>query len=307
MALLKKKEDKKPFVARASAGGSGTEISPLRPLAVEKQAPCIAQCPSGNDIRGWLTTIAQRDKLGLTLDQACEQAWRTAVDTNPFPAVMGRVCPHPCEGVCNRTGKDEAVGINSVERFIGDFGLDHTLAAAANRGRRSPQPRKWPSSAPDRRGSRAPISSRGAATRSPSSSRSRARAACCATASPNTGCRARCSTPRFSASSTWASICAARPRSAARSRSTRCAATIRRCSSGLARTRGATSAIPGEDGAGVFTGHAVPQPRQRRRAGRTSANAWWSSAAATRPWMRPAPACGSAPTRRRFRDGSARR
>ncbi len=127
MGLLKKKEDKKPFVARASAGGSGTEISPLRPMAVEKLAPCIAQCPSGNDIRSWLTTIAQRDKLGLTLDQACEQAWRTAVETNPFPSVMGRVCPHPCEGVCNRIGKDEAVGINSVERFIGDFGLEHKL------------------------------------------------------------------------------------------------------------------------------------------------------------------------------------
>jgi NADPH-dependent glutamate synthase beta subunit-like oxidoreductase len=130
MALLKKKDDKKPFVARASAGGSGTEVSPLRPVAVEKQPPCITQCPSGNDIRGWLTTIAQREKLGLTLDQACEKAWRIEVETNPFPAVMGRVCPHPCEGECNRKAKDEPVAINTVERFIGDYAIEHQLALA---------------------------------------------------------------------------------------------------------------------------------------------------------------------------------
>jgi NADPH-dependent glutamate synthase beta subunit-like oxidoreductase len=40
--------------------------------------------------------------------------------TNPFPAIMGRVCYHPCEISCNRGQLDEAVGINSVERFLGD-------------------------------------------------------------------------------------------------------------------------------------------------------------------------------------------
>ncbi len=39
---------------------------------------------------------------------------------NPFPAIMGRVCYHPCESACNRGQLDEAVGINSVERFLGD-------------------------------------------------------------------------------------------------------------------------------------------------------------------------------------------
>ena len=39
---------------------------------------------------------------------------------NPFPAVMGRVCYRPCETACNRDRLDEAVGINSVERFLGD-------------------------------------------------------------------------------------------------------------------------------------------------------------------------------------------
>ena len=134
MGLLKKKEEKKPFVARSSAGGSGSEISPLRPLAVEKQPPCIGHCPSGNDIRGWLTTVAQREKLGLSLAQASEQAWRLEVETNPFPAVMGRVCPHPCEGECNRKVKDGAVAINTVERSLGDYALEQNLRLAALEG-----------------------------------------------------------------------------------------------------------------------------------------------------------------------------
>ncbi len=51
------------------------------------------------------------------------------METNPFPSVMGRVCPHPCETGCNRGKKDGAVGINSVERFIGDYALEHGLKA----------------------------------------------------------------------------------------------------------------------------------------------------------------------------------
>jgi NADPH-dependent glutamate synthase beta subunit-like oxidoreductase/Pyruvate/2-oxoacid:ferredoxin oxidoreductase delta subunit len=126
MALLKKKDDKKQFVARSTGGGGG-EISPLRPLAAPKLPPCIAKCPSDNDIRGWLTTIAQREKTGLTLEEACDRAWAIEVETNPFPAVMGRVCPHPCEGECNRNDKDGAVGINSVERFLGDWAIERKL------------------------------------------------------------------------------------------------------------------------------------------------------------------------------------
>src|SRR4029453_19116665 len=51
---------------------------------------------------------------------AYEKAWRTIMADNPFPAVIGRVCYHPCESACNRGQLDEAVGINSVERFLGD-------------------------------------------------------------------------------------------------------------------------------------------------------------------------------------------
>ncbi len=128
MGLLKKKDkgqsSVKSWPAGTGGGSSPSQISSLRPQAVEKLPPCTGNCPSGNDIRGWLTVISLREKLGLSLDEACEQAWHIEMETNPFPSVMGRVCPHPCEDHCNRGEKDGAVGINSVERFIGDYAID---------------------------------------------------------------------------------------------------------------------------------------------------------------------------------------
>ncbi|HET6185441.1 MAG TPA: FAD-dependent oxidoreductase, partial [Trebonia sp.] len=58
---------------------------------------------------------------------------------NPFPAIMGRVCYRPCETACNRGQLDEAVGINSVERFLGDEAILREWklpVAAAQTGKR---------------------------------------------------------------------------------------------------------------------------------------------------------------------------
>jgi NADPH-dependent glutamate synthase beta subunit-like oxidoreductase len=85
-----------------------------RPVYVDRLPPCNAQCPAGEDIQGWLYHAESGNY---------EQAWRHLTRDNPFPAVMGRVCYHSCEGVCNRGKLDEAVGINSVERFLGDEAL----------------------------------------------------------------------------------------------------------------------------------------------------------------------------------------
>ena len=126
MGLLNKNKQKKPL--RSTGRGSGS-FGTLRAAQVAKQAPCIGNCPSGNDIRGWLTVIAQRDKTGTSLPDACDQAWKIEMETNPFPAIMGRICPHPCETHCNRSEKGGAVAINSVERTLGDWGLERGLAA----------------------------------------------------------------------------------------------------------------------------------------------------------------------------------
>jgi len=85
-----------------------------RPLYVHRLPPCDAQCPAGEDIQGWLFHAESGDY---------ETAWRHLTRDNPFPAIMGRVCYHSCESVCNRAQIDTSVGINSVERFLGDEAL----------------------------------------------------------------------------------------------------------------------------------------------------------------------------------------
>jgi len=122
MGLFKEKKK-----IKIKSGGAGSEISPLRPKYVEKEPPCMAECPCGNDIRGWLTAIGHADRFENTPDEGLEMAWRLLTEKNPIPAIMGRVCPHPCELKCNRKEKDGAVAINAMERFIGDWGLEKGL------------------------------------------------------------------------------------------------------------------------------------------------------------------------------------
>jgi 2-oxoacid:acceptor oxidoreductase delta subunit (pyruvate/2-ketoisovalerate family) len=82
-----------------------------RPVYLDRLPPCNNACPAGENIQGWLFHAESGDY---------EQAWRVLVQDNPLPAVMGRVCYHPCETSCNRGQLDQPVGINSVERFLGD-------------------------------------------------------------------------------------------------------------------------------------------------------------------------------------------
>ncbi len=97
------------------------------PTYVHRTPPCQGSCPSGEDIRGWLNIVRGIEKPpGDTPWQ--EYAFKRVTDANPFPAIMGRVCPAPCEDGCNRNEVEDHVGINSVEQFIGDYGLEHGLA-----------------------------------------------------------------------------------------------------------------------------------------------------------------------------------
>lgn len=100
-----------------------------RPLYLDRLPPCNHACPAGENIQQWLY---------LTEEGRYEQAWRQIMDDNPFPAVMGRVCYHPCEVHCNRGQLDEAVGINAVERFLGDQALINgwQMKAGASTGKR---------------------------------------------------------------------------------------------------------------------------------------------------------------------------
>ena len=82
-----------------------------RPIYVDLLPPCNAACPAGENIQAWLAHA----RAGRH-----EQAWRQLVADNPFAAIHGRVCYHPCESVCNRAHLDGAVSVHAVERFLGD-------------------------------------------------------------------------------------------------------------------------------------------------------------------------------------------
>jgi NADPH-dependent glutamate synthase beta subunit-like oxidoreductase len=106
-----------PFGITLGPGSSAADLTGTwrteRAVYIDRAAPCGHACPAGEDVRSWLYD-AESGGAGY------EAAWRRIMEVNPLPAVMGRVCYHPCETACNRADLDEAVGINSVERFLGD-------------------------------------------------------------------------------------------------------------------------------------------------------------------------------------------
>jgi 2-oxoacid:acceptor oxidoreductase delta subunit (pyruvate/2-ketoisovalerate family) len=112
---------KKPFAITLDIGSSRANKTGSwrteRPVYVDLLPPCSHACPAGEDVQAWLYD-AEEGGAGY------ERAWRKIMEDNPFPAVMGRVCYHPCETACNRAQLDEAVGINSVERFLGDEAIE---------------------------------------------------------------------------------------------------------------------------------------------------------------------------------------
>ena len=89
------------------------------PTYVHRTPPCQGSCPSGEDIRGWLDIVRgiETPPQGMSMQ---EYAFRRSTDANPFPSMMGRVCPAPCQDGCNRNDVEEFVGINAVEQYIGD-------------------------------------------------------------------------------------------------------------------------------------------------------------------------------------------
>ncbi|MEX8501880.1 MAG: NAD(P)-binding protein [Leptothrix ochracea] len=96
------------------------------PTYIQSTPPCQGSCPAGEDIRGYLAIVRGTEKppTGLTWQ---EYAWRRLTSANPFPSVMGRVCPAPCESGCNRNEVEDHVGINSVEHFLGEYAIANKL------------------------------------------------------------------------------------------------------------------------------------------------------------------------------------
>ena len=111
-----------PFagVTPAPAQGEGQLLFPtgnwryMRPIYKDKKPPCNHACPAGERIQGYLDAV----KHGRYLE-----GYRLIKEDMPFPSITGRVCYHPCESACNRGKYDDPIGIRSVERMLGDYGL----------------------------------------------------------------------------------------------------------------------------------------------------------------------------------------
>ncbi|MGC4152947.1 MAG: NAD(P)-binding protein [Propionicimonas sp.] len=105
----------------------GGRVAPVRsrmPVYVDLLPPCNNACPAGENIQEWLRLV----KAGQD-----EAAWRELVKNNPFPAIHGRVCYHPCETACNRIELDGSVSIHSVERYLGDLAIERGWSFAKPR------------------------------------------------------------------------------------------------------------------------------------------------------------------------------
>jgi len=96
------------------------------PTYIQSTPPCQGSCPSGEDIRGYLNIVRGMEKPPAGMSWQ-EYAWRRLTEANPFPSIMGRVCPAPCESGCNRNEVEDHVGINSVEHYLGEWAIANGL------------------------------------------------------------------------------------------------------------------------------------------------------------------------------------
>ncbi len=99
----------------AVASGRVAPVRTRMPIYLDRLPPCNSACPAGENIQEWLRLVKAGEE---------EAAWRELVKNNPFPAIHGRVCYHPCETACNRVELDGSVSIHSVERYLGDLAIE---------------------------------------------------------------------------------------------------------------------------------------------------------------------------------------
>jgi putative selenate reductase YgfK subunit len=80
-------------------------------LVSDVMPPCQVACPANVDARGY---------IGLVAAGRYDDAFELHLEKNPIPAIIGRVCPHPCEDACRRGEEDEPVTICWIKRFMAD-------------------------------------------------------------------------------------------------------------------------------------------------------------------------------------------
>ncbi|MDI6725618.1 MAG: NAD(P)-binding protein, partial [Smithellaceae bacterium] len=85
-------------------------------FAIDKlgTSPCKANCPTHISVQGYVALLAEGKY---------REALKLIKKDNPFPAVCGRVCNHPCESACKRGEVEEPVNIMHLKRFVADLDL----------------------------------------------------------------------------------------------------------------------------------------------------------------------------------------
>ncbi|MFO7653015.1 MAG: NAD(P)-binding protein [Candidatus Krumholzibacteriia bacterium] len=124
MAKIVKKQKRK--LGSRGFGAASREQSSRRPFYVPKKAPCGGNCPAGNHVRSAMRIINNHDHKNRSEEETWREAYEVFAETTPFLATCGRVCPAVCEQNCNRKEVDDAaVHIRCIERFLGDWALEH--------------------------------------------------------------------------------------------------------------------------------------------------------------------------------------
>jgi len=98
---------------RKAIGRSFPQAIPIT-YQIEKAGtpPCTRTCPAGINVQGYVQLVGQKKY---------HQALALIMEKVPFPGVLGRVCPHPCEGACTRGEKDAPIAIRQLKRFAADM------------------------------------------------------------------------------------------------------------------------------------------------------------------------------------------
>ncbi len=83
-------------------------------FAIDKRGipPCRAACPIGVNAQGYVALVSKGE---------FQKALDLVRETNPLPAICGRVCHHPCEEKCSRGDVDEPIAIDAIKRFVWDW------------------------------------------------------------------------------------------------------------------------------------------------------------------------------------------
>jgi len=94
----------------------------IKPYYDPKTSPCIASCPAGENIQGYIE-LARQERY--------EEAVRLIWENNPFPSICGRVCYHPCMDGCARGPFDGSIFIPAIERFLGDYAIENNVTISS--------------------------------------------------------------------------------------------------------------------------------------------------------------------------------